>query len=104
MSTERVTHVYVISAGDTCLYVGASMNLQSRLRQHRQKPWWRDGLTVESFPVPAGRAVALAFEAALIGARRPIYNIYQTARSPQDGLGLVADALTSVRRARAVVA
>lgn len=63
-------------ASDALLYVGMSINLPSRLAQHRsQQDWWPDVVRVEVEHF-AGRKAAAAAEMAAIAAEAPQHNVH----------------------------
>lgn len=67
--------VYQINTADgAALYVGYSIGVMSRLREHKMRPWWpeADHILITMYPTSKeGRAAELA----LIGSVLPKYNI-----------------------------
>lgn len=71
----RDHYVYRLFAADgRLLYVGASVNLRARQRDHSRKPWWGD---VDRWQVqgPFTRTVALDREREAIISEKPTHNI-----------------------------
>lgn len=70
----RPHYVYELWAGDTCLYVGMTANLKSRIGDHRRKPWGSQITEVRSVERPT-RGAAKALEAQRIFILRPKRNL-----------------------------
>lgn len=78
---HRKTCVYrFYDSAEHLLYVGISMNLNSRLAKHQQRGWWPDVIRcdVEWFE---GREAAKAAERRAIIKENPIHNVTRPPRT-----------------------
>lgn len=72
--------VYVLKTGDKFLYIGKAINLQERIKNHFQRPTYRDNLFIDQvkkigFIKTDSEIEALILEASLIRKHEPKYNI-----------------------------
>jgi predicted GIY-YIG superfamily endonuclease len=67
---------------DALLYVGLSGNVAARLSAHRSKPWWSDGVRVETTDYVT-RDEAAAAELEAIRTEFPLYNRSDTGGRPK---------------------
>lgn len=66
--------VYIIKgAYGRPIYIGSSVDVERRLREHESKPWWREARTVETVEVTSWPD-ALRTERSLIRTTGPRYN------------------------------
>lgn len=77
MNSARQSRIYrLYSADDRLLYVGATINLQQRLRDHGQdKGWWPEVARTEVSEPYESWGLAHAAEIEAIRAEQPVYNV-----------------------------
>lgn len=74
---DEVHFVYRLWNYNTCIYVGMTANLGSRLGTHQRGPWWKEVTRMDAAWV-LGREGARSREAEEIAALQPRYNIQLT--------------------------
>ena len=86
MNSARPSRVYrLYSSDDRLLYVGATVSLQQRLRDHgRDKEWWPEVARTEVSEPYESWGLAHAAEIEAIRTEQPVYNVvrYPTSWEP----------------------
>lgn len=80
---DEPRYVYAFYASDGhCLYVGCTMNISRRIRQHQNERPWAEQIARIVVTVHADYASGIAAEAALIRAEQPEHNTIHTLKRP----------------------